>query len=354
MVGMLLISADIIDPFRKLRSFRKSDMGVAIIPEDETSGTTQYWEAFLKYVENLYCAKHRRLPIITPDSLPSNDQFSSAMASSSGLSSCVSYTLCANAEEYLIPKDVAKTMPGQSNHIARSLSATWLYLNSMPGLPQNWAQINPNLDDYHSDHVQIPSTYWLPDITNWWRQQVETHSKYANLSNVAHDEFSITPHVVGMEASYSLRRNVIGWRQSKTAGETLCEKVLVRQFAWANSRILSGDDPALDVTNTENKLKTKREDKERLLHRLANVNNFLEMWQGSQNLGATPTESHAKFKHMTAVGDISDTKEIVTASWSNFQHVGAAAFRLSERSPVPPALSANVLPGGHTQVLNVC
>jgi hypothetical protein len=56
--GMLLISAHILDPFRKLRSFRKWEKGMDINPKDETSYTTQYQEAFLKYVENEYCAKH--------------------------------------------------------------------------------------------------------------------------------------------------------------------------------------------------------------------------------------------------------------------------------------------------------
>jgi hypothetical protein len=56
---------------------------------------------------------------------------------------------------------------------------------------------------------------------------------------------------------------------------------------------------------------------------------------------------------MTAVGYISDTEEIVKSSWSLFQHDGAAAFKLSERSPLPPAVSAKDLPGGRTQKLNV-
>jgi len=47
-------------------------------------------------------------------------------------------------------------------------------------------------------------------------------------------------------------------------------------------------------------------------------------------------------------------EEIVKASWSLFQHDGAAAFKLSERSPLPPALSAKNLPGERTQILNVC
>ena len=46
--GMLLISASILDPFRKLRWFRKWEKGMDINPEDETSYTTQYQEAFMK------------------------------------------------------------------------------------------------------------------------------------------------------------------------------------------------------------------------------------------------------------------------------------------------------------------
>jgi len=58
MTGMLLISVHILDHFRKLRLVRKWDKGMDINPEDETSYTTQYQEACLKYVENEYCAKH--------------------------------------------------------------------------------------------------------------------------------------------------------------------------------------------------------------------------------------------------------------------------------------------------------
>jgi len=50
--GMLLISVHILDPCRKLQSFRKWDKGMDINPEDETSSTTKSQEAFLKYVEN--------------------------------------------------------------------------------------------------------------------------------------------------------------------------------------------------------------------------------------------------------------------------------------------------------------
>jgi len=77
------------------------------------------------------------------------------------------------------------------------------------------------------------------------------------------------------------------------------------------------------------------------------------MWQGSQNVRATQKESRAQNKQMTAIGYISDTEESVKASRSLFQHDGVAAFKLSERSCLPPALSAKDLPGGRTQILNV-
>jgi len=76
------------------------------------------------------------------------------------------------------------------------------------------------------------------------------------------------------------------------------------------------------------------------------------MWQGSQNLGATQKESRAQNKQMTAVGYISDTEEILKAPWSLIQHDGAAAFKSSESSPLPPPVSAKDLPGRQTLMLN--
>jgi len=58
-----------------------------INPEDETSYTTKYQEAFLKYVENEYCAKHRRMPVHNLESVPNSNLVPSATASGSYLSS---------------------------------------------------------------------------------------------------------------------------------------------------------------------------------------------------------------------------------------------------------------------------
>jgi hypothetical protein len=158
--------------------------------------------------------------------------------------------------------------------------------------------------------------------------------------------FSIIPHGVGVEANFSLCRDGIGWKQSKMTWETFREKVVVRQIAPANNLILAGTDPALDTTNTDIDLEMKKDAEERQVHGIAKIHDFLEMWQASQNLHAIKKESHPQNKQMTAAGCFSDTEEIVKASRSLFQHEGATAFKLSERSPLPPALSAINLPGG--------
>jgi hypothetical protein len=91
---------------------------------------------------------------------------------------------------------MAEITPGGSDRAARLLRAARLYFNSPSHSPKNMTQGNPNLVDCHSDRMEIRSTFWLPDITDWLHQQEETHSKYTNLSYVAQDIFSIIPHGV--------------------------------------------------------------------------------------------------------------------------------------------------------------
>jgi len=279
--------------------------------------------------------------------------FPSAKVSAFGQSSFDPYGLSSDDDEYLTRECVPEMPPGRSDHVARLVTATRLYLSSPPESPKNWGQVNPNVNDYHSYPMEISSTMWLPDIAAWWHQQEEMHSKYADLSNVIRNIFSIIRHDVRQEASFSLGPDGIGWRQSITTGETLKEKVVVRQFAPANNGILAGDCAALDTRETESDLELKQGAEERKLHRMAQVHDHSEMWQGCQNLHATPKESCAQNKQITVVGYISGIEEIIKASWSNFQHDGAAAFTKSERSPLPPAQYAKDHPGGRTQVSNV-
>jgi hypothetical protein len=90
-----------------------------INPEDETSYTTQYQEAFLKYLENEYCAKHRRLSVTKLETIPYNNLSSSAIASRSSQSSYDPYDLPSDDYEYLMLNNVAETTPGRSDHAAR-------------------------------------------------------------------------------------------------------------------------------------------------------------------------------------------------------------------------------------------
>jgi hypothetical protein len=173
---MLLISAHILDHFRKLRSFRKWDKGMDINPEDKTSYTTQYQEAFLKYVDNEYCAKHWRVPDNKHDSLTSSNLVPSAIASGSCHSSFDPYDMSSDDEELLTPNNLTETTPRWSDWEAHSWTTARLSLNSLCKTPNNWWQINPNVNNYHSDPMEISSIFWILDITEWWHEQKETHS----------------------------------------------------------------------------------------------------------------------------------------------------------------------------------
>jgi len=139
-----------------------------INPEDKTFYTTQYKEAFLKYMENEYCAKHRCVRVNESENVPSRNLIPSAMASASLQLSFYPYDLFSDDEEYLMPTDVGETTPRRSDRAAHLLTATRLYLNSLPQTPKNWGQVDPNLNDYYSDPMEISSTFWIPDITDWW------------------------------------------------------------------------------------------------------------------------------------------------------------------------------------------
>ena len=155
-----------------------------------------------------------------------------------------------------------------------------------------------------------------------------------------------------MEASFSLGWDVIGWRQSVTTGETLRKKGVERKFTPGNDGILAGDNLAVNSKNTENNSEMKNKVDEIILHRMAKVHNILERWQGSQHLRATQNDSPAQNMEMTAVGYISDMEEIVKASWSLLHPDGAAALKLSEWSPLPPAGYTKNIPGGKILQLN--
>jgi len=109
---------------------------------------------------------------------------------------------------------------------------------------------------------------------------------------------------------------------------------------------LACDNPELDRTKPENDLETKSEVEDTKLQSMSKVHDVLEIWHSSQNLCATERESCPLNEQMTAVKYISDTEEIIKASWSNDQHDGAAEFQFTDSSPLPPARSIQDLHGG--------
>jgi len=82
-------------------------------PEDEASYTTQYQQAVLKYVENEYCAKHRRMSILKPENVPPGIIFPSAQASGFGQSSIDPYYLSSDDENDVTPNSVAERHPDE-------------------------------------------------------------------------------------------------------------------------------------------------------------------------------------------------------------------------------------------------
>jgi len=133
--SQLLISAHMLEPFRKLHPFRKWDKAININPEGESSYNTQHQEAFLKYVENEYFAKHRPMSVIIAEHVPRSNIFHSGKASGFGQSSVDLDDLSSSDEEYITPKSVTETTPGQSDPAARLLTAARLYFDSPPELP---------------------------------------------------------------------------------------------------------------------------------------------------------------------------------------------------------------------------
>jgi hypothetical protein len=229
-MAMVLISARMLNPFWTLSSSLKWDKGMDINPEGETFYIGQYKKGSVKHVKNENYAKHQRVPVNKPKKIQSHNLVSSTMVSECRQSSFDPYDLSSDDEEELPLNNGVQMTPRRSDCAARLSTAAWLYLNSPPELPKNWGQINPNLNNHHSDPEEISSTFWIPNITDWRRNEKETNSKYPYLSTAAFDIFSLIQHGVGVECILSLGRDVCSGRQSTTTGETICEKVIVRQF----------------------------------------------------------------------------------------------------------------------------
>jgi predicted AAA+ superfamily ATPase len=126
MTCMVLMSGHILNPSRNLWSFRKLPQGMDINSDKVTSYTSQYQEAFLKYVEHKYWANHRRAPVTRPESILNNTLLFSDMTSSSGQLSYNRYYLTGDDNEDSIPNNVVEYVLRPSDHAARLMTAARL------------------------------------------------------------------------------------------------------------------------------------------------------------------------------------------------------------------------------------
>jgi hypothetical protein len=111
MTGMCRISAHILESFPMLPLFWKCDTGMNNNSENETSYTIQIQLAFLMYVENKYCDKDQHVPVNGLERLQSSNLVHSVHASGSCRLSFDPYDLSSDDEEYLVPNNVAETIP---------------------------------------------------------------------------------------------------------------------------------------------------------------------------------------------------------------------------------------------------
>ena len=124
-----------------------------------------------------------------------------------------------------------------------------------------------------NDPEEITASFWYPDVGGWWLKQETSMGEYRDLAKMARDIFSVMPHGVGVESSFCLGRDVIGWRQCRTTGVTLQQKVVVRQWARNNGGLLPDEVKMSMDSMADPEEKAKEEDKK--LDRLATIKDFL-------------------------------------------------------------------------------
>jgi len=79
-----------------------------INPEDETSNTIQYQDAFLKLVQNEYYAKHRHVPVNIHEIVPRSNLIPSRTVLESRQSFFEPTDLSSDDDKYLAPNNVTE------------------------------------------------------------------------------------------------------------------------------------------------------------------------------------------------------------------------------------------------------
>jgi hypothetical protein len=108
----------------------------------------------------------RTLLVNILETVPSSNLIPFETASGSNQSSIDPSDLSSDDEEYLMPNNVAETIPGRSDPAASLFTTTSSFLNLLPEVPRSRAQIHPNFNDNHSDLMEITTSFWIQDITD--------------------------------------------------------------------------------------------------------------------------------------------------------------------------------------------
>ena len=337
--GLLLILATILDPFRKLRTFERWDKDMGVSNDNADSYTRQYSDAFLDYWEKNY---------VIGDGEGTNEvkkeEFGGPL---SDLGENVSigkkgggikvYTIDSSDED--TDEEVTakpNSTPRSASRKAYLMQQARQYLANGRVDPNTLPQNQPQGDDLLSeDPEEVTASFWYPDVGGWWYNQEKMLGEYRDLAKMARDIFSVMPHGVGVEASFSLGRDVIGWRQSKTSGITLQQKVVVRQWARSNDGLFPEEIGMLDISDNDNEEKRQKED--RKLNQLASIKDFITFTNESRARKSYQRQvRQTKDTSIAGFGYISDSEEYYDVDWNEFDDNGAGAFEDSsgDRRPL--------------------
>ena len=274
-----LILAALLNPLRKTKTFWVRDSNMNINPKDCESFTAQYTAAFMNYWEEMYVAP-QCAPKARMEDLNSGETKMDAMYNSSSTSRSASPDVAyfsESSDDYSHGPDTPAYPPitsARDLRQVRMMEVASKYINSVNADPAALGPHPPKTDNLKFDNPQeLTATFWRPHVTAYWRVQEDSSTEYAPLARMAGDVFSVIPHGVGVEASFSLGQDVAGWRQCRTSGDTLQKKVVVRQFAFSNPGLLAGADARLENDDAVGQNEQKKEDKKLL--QLAGISDLI-------------------------------------------------------------------------------
>ena len=341
--GLLLILAALLDSFRKTKTFRAWDANMNIDPKDSESYTAQYTEAFMDYWEEMYvvpqCAPQAR-----KEDSDSGETKTDAMYDSSSTSRSASPDVAyfsKSSDDFTHEPDTPACppiTPARALQQDRLMEVASKYINSVNADPAALGQHPPKTDDLKSDNLlELTAAFWKTDVAAYWRMQEDSCTEYAPLARMARDIFSVIPHGVGVEASLSLGRDVVGWRQCRTSGDTLQKKVIVRQFARSNPGIVAGAGASLENDAAAGQNEQKEEDKKLLqLAGIAGHIHFRRVRKERKKAKQQWTNKESEFTY------ISDTEEISGSGWGAFKDCGTEVFH-EENGPPPTKKSGDTI-----------